>query len=90
LVNNCLPPCHLSPTETEQFLGAVRAMHKGDRFSLLFTGWGAEIGENGQHLGSVTDPEFAWALLATFIGPRPAMPRLKQDLLGNQPLPHSR
>jgi hypothetical protein len=88
LANNCLPPCQLSPTELEQFLGAVRAMHKGDRFSLLFTGRGAEIGENGQHLGSVTDPEFAAVLLATFIGPHPAMPRLKQDLLGNRPRPN--
>lgn len=80
---NCSAPCHLAPQEIERFLAAVPAMRKGDSFNLLFTARGAEITVNGEPIGSITDPQFAREMLATFLGPQPASPRLKQELLGS-------
>ncbi len=80
---NCSAPCQLAPQDIERFLAAVPAMHKGDSFTLLFTTRGAEVTANGRPIGTITDPEFARQMLATFIGPQPATPRLKRELLGN-------
>ena len=79
---NCSSPCQLAPQDIERFLAAVPAMRKGDSFTLLFTARGAEVTANGRPVGSITDPQFAREMLATFLGPRPATPRLKRELLG--------
>ena len=79
--NNCLVPCHLPPAETDAFIAGVPAMHKGDRFRLLFQQNKATITVNDQPIGMVTDPQLADAILATFLGPKPASPSLRQALL---------
>jgi hypothetical protein len=79
--NNCVSPCHLDPTDVEQFLAEVPAMQAGQVFTLVFTRSGATVGVDGRLLGVIPKPQFAAAMLATFLGPKPASPRLKQDLL---------
>jgi len=79
---NCVAPCRLAPDEVERFLAAVPPMRKGDSFSILFTGDGAEIAANGHPVGHIPNRGFATAVLATFIGPQPPTERLKQELLG--------
>jgi Chalcone isomerase-like len=78
---NCLAPCRLDPDDVARFLALVPAMHAGDRYSILFTGRGATVTADGAPLGTITKPQFAAAVLATFIGARPASPRLKAALL---------
>jgi hypothetical protein len=81
LANNCQAPCHIDPEDLATFLAAVPAMQEGEVFSLLFTQRGATVTVGGQPLGTVIKPQFAEAMLATFLGPRPASPDLKQGLL---------
>jgi hypothetical protein len=81
LANNCQPPCQLEPQDVEKFLAEVPAMREGEVFSLLFTPRGATVTVGGQQIGIVSKPQFAEAMLATFLGPKPASPRLKQELL---------
>jgi len=83
LENNCEAPCQLNPGDVAQFLAEMPAMHAGDNYSLLFTSHGATVSVSGQQIGVVSQPEFAEAMLATFLGPRPASPKLKQELLGD-------
>jgi hypothetical protein len=80
--NNCLAPCQLDPHAVQQFLAAVRPIASGDQATLLFTSSGAEVRTNGQLVGRITDAPFAELILATFLGPVPATPRLKRELLG--------
>ena len=79
---NCRPPCHLAPGDVARFLEAVPTMHAGDVSTLAFTPAGLEIATNGRSMGTITDPNFAHAVLATFIGPEPPTERLKSGLLG--------
>jgi hypothetical protein len=81
LENNCRAPCQLDPDDVAHFLALVPAMHKGERYSILFTGLGATVSADGVPLASVAKPQFAAAMLATFLGPAPASPRLKAELL---------
>lgn len=80
---NCRAPCHLAPSDVERFLAAVPAMRAGDRSTLAFTREGLRITMNGHTLGTITDPVFSRAVLATFIGPEPPTVRLKRELLNN-------
>ena len=84
LANNCQPPCHLDPEDVAQFLAEMPAMRAGDGYSLLFTPESATVTVNGQAVGTVARPQFAEAMLATFLGPRPASHRLKRELLGSR------
>ena len=81
LENNCQPPCNLDPDDLATFLAEVPAMRTGENFSLLFTPAGAEVSVNGERIGTISHPEFAAAMLATFLGPKPASPLLKRELL---------
>jgi hypothetical protein len=82
--NNCrLPGCSLDPADVQRFLAAVPAVHRGDQSSLLFTPKGVDVKLNGRPMGEVTDPHFATAMLATFIGPVPPSAKLKRELLGS-------
>jgi hypothetical protein len=81
LEDNCQAPCRLDPDDVARFLARMPTMHAGDNYSLLFTRYGASVSVSGQEVGIVSRPEFAAAMLATFLGPRPASARLKQDLL---------
>ena len=81
LANNCNTPCHLDPADVEKFLAVVPAMHRGDNYSLLFERGTATVTVSGRLIGTITSPQFADAMLATFLGPKPASPRLKQELL---------
>ena len=81
LNNNCEAPCHLDPDEVARFLAVVPAMRAGDDYSLLFTQSGAIVSVSGKLIGTITQPQFAEAMLATFLGPKPASPRLKRELL---------
>ena len=85
LQNNCVSPCHLDPADVQQFLAEVPAMQAGDVFTLLFTRQGATVALGGRQIGVIPKPQFADAMLATYLGPRPASPRLKQDLLRGHP-----
>ena len=79
---NCVDPCRLPAADVAKFLAAVPAMRVGDRFRILFTHGSAEITANERPIGTITDRHFATVMLATFIGPEPPTPRLKQELLG--------
>ncbi len=79
---NCLPPCHLAPADVARFMAAVPAMRAGDRSTLAFGPGALAISINGRTVGTITDPTFATAVLATFIGPDPPTDRLKAGLLG--------
>jgi Chalcone isomerase-like len=81
LQNNCLAPCHLDPADVERFLAEVPDMHNRDNYSVLFTQHGATVTVGGRRIGAITQRQFAEAILATFLGPRPASPKLKQALL---------
>jgi Chalcone isomerase-like len=81
LANNCQAPCHLDPNDVARFLAEIPAMHAGDNYSLLFTRRGATVAVSGHQVGIISRPEFAEAMLATFLGPRPASEKLKQELL---------
>lgn len=85
LERNCQAPCQLDPADMAQFLAGVPDMHAGDSYGLFFHQQGAAITLNGQQAGVISKPAFAQALLATFLGPRPAAPELKQNLLGAYP-----
>ena len=79
--NNCTASCHLDPEDLARFLASVPAMQVGDNYSLLFTQTGATVTVNGHQIGIISQPQFAEAMLATFLGPEPASLRLKQELL---------
>jgi hypothetical protein len=81
LENNCRAPCQLDPDDVAHFLALVPGMHKGERYSILFTGLGATVSADGTLLGTMAKPQFAAAMLATFLGAAPASPRLKAGLL---------
>ena len=81
ILNNCKAPCHLDPRDVEKFLAVVPAMHVGDNYSLLFKQHSATVTVSGRHIGTISSPQFAEAMLATFLGPNPASPRLKRELL---------
>lgn len=79
--NNCEAPCHLDPEDVETFLAKVSPMVIGDIYSLLFAQNAVVVTLNGERIGTITEQNLAEAMLATFLGPRPASPRLKQELL---------
>jgi hypothetical protein len=81
LANNCKAPCQLDPGDVERFLAEVPAMHVNDYFYLLFERNGASVTVNGHQIGMISRQQFAEAVLATFIGPNPASPSLRQELL---------
>jgi hypothetical protein len=85
LRNNCVSPCRLDPADVQRFLAEVPAVRAGDVFTLLFTRRGATVGLGGRRIGFIPKPQFVNAMLATFLGPRPASPRLEQDLLRGHP-----
>ncbi len=79
--DNCVAPCHLDPDAISRFLAAVPAMHAGDVYTILFTPGGARVDADEHPLGMIRLPGFAQAMLATFLGPRPASLPVKQALL---------
>ncbi len=81
---NCHAPCHLRPADVAAFLAAVPSMHAGDRSRLTFLPGRLEITLNDRPMGTITDPIFAWAVLATFIGAEPPSESLKSGLLGTR------
>ena len=58
-------------------------MRAGDSSTLAFTQEGLQITMNGHVLGTISNPVFSRAVLATFLGPKPATPRVKRELLNN-------
>ncbi len=82
--NNCEALCQLDPQDVERFLAAVPSMKAGDDYTLLFTRSGATVTVGGRKVGTISSPQFAEAMLATFLGPRPPSQTLKQGLLGDQ------
>lgn len=78
----CPEPCRLPQPVVRQFLDAVPDMHKGDVARFFFSANTLRVAVNGRELGVIHDPEFERTVLATFLGPAPASPRLKLDLLG--------
>lgn len=81
LADNCEAPCHLDSKDVDRFLAMVPATHVGDNYAFIFHEHGVTV-TVGKHLvGAIGSPHFARAMLAVFLGPRPASPRLKQDLL---------
>ncbi len=80
--DNCKPPCHLPDQEVTRFLDSVPAFRRGDGSTLVFSHGTVAITMDGQVLGTIADPAFARAILATFIGDAPPTDRLKRELLG--------
>jgi hypothetical protein len=85
LADNCQAPCHVDPNDVTRFLANIPAMHEGDNYSLLFTREGVSVTVDGRLVGNISKRSFAEAMLATFLGPRPASERLKQELLHGHP-----
>jgi hypothetical protein len=56
-------------------------MDAGDNYFLLFAQHSVTVTVNGHQIGVISKPLFAEAMLLTFLGPAPASPSLKQDLL---------
>jgi Chalcone isomerase-like len=81
LEKNCKAPCHLDPGDLRRFLAGVPDMHRNDTYSLLFTQSGVTVEVNGRNMAVISRPRFGRAMLATFLGPEPASPMLKQRLL---------
>jgi hypothetical protein len=79
--DNCVAPCRLDPDAVSRFLAAVPAMRVGDVYTFLFTPDGARVDADARPLGIIRRPHFAQAILATFLGPRPASRPLKEALL---------
>jgi Chalcone isomerase-like len=67
--------------DVEKFLALVPAMHDGDNYSLLSKQQTAAVMVSGQQIGTITSPQFAEVMSATFLGLKPASPRLEQELL---------
>ena len=80
--DNCRSPCHLAGQDVDHFLAAVPDFRRGDQSTLLFSGHAVEISVNGRVLGTISDPQFSRAILATFIGAYPPTEPLKRGLLG--------
>lgn len=78
---NCVAPCHLDANAVARFLAAIPAIRAGDVYTFLFTPDGVRVDANQRLLGMIPDPHFARAILATFLGPRPASLPLKEALL---------
>lgn len=81
LENNCVAPCQLDPEDVEKFISQVPAMQIGEYFHLLFSRNGATVSANGEQIGVISRRQFANAVLATFLGPHPASPTLRRELL---------
>jgi len=79
--NNCVAPCHLDADAIARFLAAIPAIRAGDVYIFLFTPDGVRVYANNRPLGVIPRPHFAQAILATFLGPRPAALPLKEALL---------
>lgn len=79
--NNCVTPCRLDPDAVSRFLAAVPEMRAGEVYTFLFTPDGTRVDANERPLGVIRQPNFARAILASFLGPRPASLRLKEGLL---------
>jgi hypothetical protein len=84
LEQNCTAPCYLDPAAVQRFLASVPSMRKDDESTMLFTPAGMTATVNGRPIGELADPNFASALLATFIGAVPPTPQLKRQLLGSR------
>jgi hypothetical protein len=82
LANNCTGSCELNPDDVQRFLSEVPAMRANDTFYLLFRRNTATVTVNGRQIGTISQPRLAEAMLATFLGPNPASPSLRQELLG--------
>ena len=80
--DNCVPPaCALKRADIDDFLAHVPPARAGDRFTMLFDTRGAAIKMDDHPLGVIPRPDFAEAMLATFLGPRPGSVELKSELL---------
>ena len=67
----------------EQFKGWMADMKSGQRLTLTHKpGAGIEVDVNGKVQGTITGEDFARALLAIWLGPKPPNPGLKAGLLG--------
>ena len=81
LRNNCQAPCQLAPADINTFLTEIPAVRAGDSYSFYFTNGGVSIIVDGKQLGRIEQPQFAGAMLGMFLGPAPASPELKAELL---------
>jgi hypothetical protein len=79
----CRTDCRVPNSEISAFLDAMPAMQAGDSANFVFDPSGLEVTLNGRRMGRIPDQEFAHLLLAVFIGPSPAFPKVKEALLGN-------
>ena len=67
----------------EQFKGWMVDMKSGQRMTLTHKpGAGIEVDVNSKVQGTITGDDFARALLAIWLGPKPPNPGLKSGLLG--------
>ncbi|MDE1174056.1 MAG: chalcone isomerase family protein [Parvibaculaceae bacterium] len=80
---NCLAPCHINPGELNAFLANVTKLDEGDSSTLIFTpDAGVEVDMNGKRVHDTKNPDLVYAMLATFIGPKPPSQDVKLGLLG--------
>ena len=67
----------------EQFKGWMTNMKSGQQLRLTFQpGAGVEVTVNGKVQGTIAGEDFARALLAIWLGPKPPNPGLKAGVLG--------
>lgn len=79
----CSKSCAVPDSQIAGFLAAMPPMRNGDRANFAFGPRGVEVTLNGRQMGRIEDRNFAYMLLAVFIGPSPALPALKEGLLGD-------
>ena len=66
-----------------QFKGWMTNMKSGQQLTLTHTpGAGIDVTVNGKVQGTIAGEDFARALLAIWLGPKPPNPGLKAGLLG--------
>ena len=67
----------------DRFNALYRDVQPGDRYALTFLpGQGTELSLNGQRLGVIDGDDFAAALFAIWLGPKPIDRSFKKALLG--------
>ena len=72
-----------SATRFSNLMAAIGTTKNGDIVDLDFDASGLSLTHNGQSRGRIDNADFAAALLAVWLGDKPAQASLKQALLGN-------
>lgn len=71
-----------SANQLSQLMTSIGTAKEGDVVDLDFSANGVSVTHNAKTLGHIQNPAFSSALLAVWLGEKPAQASLKKDLLG--------